>query len=89
MSHSLHTIYDANYVRVVGAVDTVQGIVRVDAWYDNKPCVRLEIIIDGVEYCRYYNRKFSNRYIVTLARRLGHEATEFHSDPEGFGGVWR
>ncbi len=80
LSNYLRTTYYERYTSVVGTVDTIDGIVGVSCTYTHEHnMVRMWVIIGGVEYTRFYNRRYKERFLVTLARRLACDASDFHS----------
>lgn len=52
------------------AVYTPHGIVYVDAWMQRRPCTAMFFCFNGRRYRRYYAFYFSNRALVTKAKRF-------------------
>lgn len=59
---------DIDYIR--GTVDTPHGIVKVYCW---PGITTIRMIVDGIEYRRHWKADFSQRYLVTLARRFSED----------------
>jgi len=77
---------DGSWNDTIGAVRTRYGFVNARAWHqiDSRGVVlegsRVEIMFSGYEYCRWFHKAYSDRYLVTLARRFAEEV--FNSNGE-------
>jgi len=64
-----------------GVVYTKHGIVKVYTQWDQNPKSRftlIEFVVGGVCYTQHYNKEYTDRYLVTLAKRFAKEMTEKH-----------
>ncbi len=61
----------------VGEVNTPYGIISVymQGCDDYQQITRLDFVVDGICYTRTWDRRYSRKYVVTLAKRFAAEIT--------------